>query len=232
MKNSSNAASRQHALISGVSDSAPPLDASLQIRDATAEDMIAVQAIYTPHVLHSSATFEETPPSVQEMQSRREHVLKQGLPYLVAIINKEIVGYSYASAYRARIAYRFTLEDSIYMAIDHAGKGVGKALLAELLARCDQGPWRQMIAVIAGNNNLQSIGLHRSLGFKHVGTQPSTGFKFNQWIDVVFMQRALGAGDTTLPDSQGDAGPGGRANLSPLRQAPGLGKQGAHCLST
>lgn len=203
MKNSLTTSAHLQTPTPGVSDLASPPIAGLQIRDATAEDMIAVQAIYAPHVLHSSATFEETPPSVQEMQLRRERVLAQGLPYLVALINKEIVGYSYASSYRARIAYRFTLEDSIYLADGHAGKGLGKALLAALLARCDQGPWRQMIAVIAGTNNLQSIGLHRSLGFKHVGTQPSTGFKFNQWIDVVFMQRALGPGDTTLPDSQG-----------------------------
>ncbi|GAB2894588.1 GNAT family N-acetyltransferase [Paralcaligenes sp. KSB-10] len=173
----------------------------LTIRDASADDMAYVQAIYAHHVLHSSATFEEVPPTVQEMQSRREHVLAQGLPYLVAVLDKKIIGYSYASAYRPRIAYRYTLEDSIYLADGQGGKGVGKALLTALLARCEQGPWRQMIAVIAGNNNLQSIGLHRSLGFKHAGTQPSTGFKFNQWIDVVFMQRPLGPGDTTLPET-------------------------------
>lgn len=177
--------------------------AGLQIRDATAQDMIAVQAIYTQHVLHSSATFEEAPPSVQDMQVRREHVLEQGLPYLVALLGGEIAGYCYASAYRPRIAYRYTLEDSIYLADGQGGKGLGKALLAALLARCEQGPWRQMIAVIAGTNNSASIGLHRSLGFKHVGTQPSTGYKFNQWIDVVFMQRALGEGDATPP---GDIG--------------------------
>lgn len=177
--------------------------AGLQIRDASADDMAAIQAIYAQHVLHSSATFEEVPPALPEMRARREHVLEQGLPYLVATLGGEIAGYCYASSFRPRVAYRYTLEDSIYLADGQAGKGLGKALLSALLARCEQGPWRQMVAVIGGTNNSASIGLHRSLGFKHVGTQPSTGFKFNQWIDVVFMQRALGEGDSTLPADAG-----------------------------
>ena len=177
--------------------------AGLQIRDASADDMIAVQAIYAQHVLHSSATFEEVPPPLPEMQARRERVLEQGLPYLVAVLGGEVAGYCYASTFRPRVAYRYTIEDSIYLADGQAGKGLGKALLSALLARCEQGPWRQMVAVIGGTNNSASIGLHRSLGFKHVGTQPSTGFKFNQWIDVVFMQRALGEGDSTLPTAAG-----------------------------
>ncbi|OWT58337.1 GNAT family N-acetyltransferase [Candidimonas nitroreducens] len=173
--------------------------AGLRIRDAGTEDMAAVQAIYAQHVLRSSATFEEVPPALHEMRARREHVLQQGLPYLVAALGGEIAGYCYASAYRPRVAYRHTIEDSIYLADGRAGMGLGKALLSALLARCEQGPWRQMIAVIGGTNNSASIALHRSLGFKHVGTQPSIGFKFNQWIDVVLMQRALGEGDATLP---------------------------------
>ncbi|MDS1140595.1 N-acetyltransferase family protein [Pusillimonas sp. SM2304] len=171
------------------------------IRDATPEDMAAIQGIYAHHVLHGTATFEETPPTVQEMQARHAAIAGAGMPYLVAETRDRIAGYCYASLYRPRVAYRYTLEDSIYLAEGQAGQGLGKALLAALIARCEQGPWRQMIAVIAGHNNLASIGLHRSLGFAHAGTQPATGFKFNQWIDVVFMQRALGPGSTTPPDA-------------------------------
>lgn len=171
------------------------------IRDATPDDMAAIQAIYAQHVLRGTATFEEVPPSVPEMQARLAHIVALGLPYLLAETDGRIAGYCYASPYRPRTAYRYTLENSIYLAEDLTGRGLGKALLQTLINRCEQGPWRQMIAVIAGNNNLASIGLHRSLGFTHAGTQPATGFKFNQWIDVVFMQRALGAGSTTLPDS-------------------------------
>ncbi|PLC52673.1 GNAT family N-acetyltransferase [Pollutimonas nitritireducens] len=173
---------------------------ALIIRDATPDDMAAVQRIYAEHVLHGTATFEEVPPSVDEMRERRARTLEAGMPYLVAVLNDEVVGYCYATQYRPRVAYRYTIEDSIYLAENQAGKGLGKPLLAALIERCEQGPWRQMIAVIAGNNNFSSIGLHRSMGFTHAGTQVATGFKFNEWIDVVFMQRALGAGKNSLPD--------------------------------
>jgi L-amino acid N-acyltransferase YncA len=176
-----------------------PVPSRLIIRDAQAEDMADVQRIYAHHVLHGTATFEETPPTVQEMRERREKVLEQGMPYLLAELNNRVVGYCYASLYRPRIAYRYTIEDSIYLEDGQSGKGLGKALLSALIERCEQGPWRQMIAVIAGHDNQGSIGLHRGLGFAHVGTQASTGFKFNQWIDVVFMQRALGEGSSTKP---------------------------------
>ncbi|WP_341667641.1 GNAT family N-acetyltransferase [Alcaligenes sp. SDU_A2] len=175
--------------------------ADLLIRPATPEDMHAVQAIYAYHVLHSTATFEETPPDLAEMQARHAHITGQGLPWLVAELEGQIVGYAYAGLYRPRIAYRFTLEDSIYLAQGQVGKGLGKALLARLLAECEKGPWRQMIAVIAGHDNRGSIGLHRALGFTHAGTQVATGYKFQQWIDVVFMQRALGPGNQTHPDA-------------------------------
>ncbi|NYT63594.1 N-acetyltransferase family protein [Alcaligenaceae bacterium] len=175
------------------------LETALSIRDAVPEDMAAVQHIYAHHVLHGTATFEEEPPTVSDMLARQAHVQTSGMPYLVAVQNNDIIGYCYASSYRPRVAYRYTLEDSIYLAEGHSGKGLGKALLTALIERCEQGPWRQIVAVIAGNNNHGSIGLHRSLGFTHVGTQPATGFKFNQWIDVVFMQRALGPGSTTPP---------------------------------
>jgi L-amino acid N-acyltransferase YncA len=169
------------------------------IRDAEPTDMDDVQRIYAYHVLQSTATFEETPPDVIEMQSRLAHVKSQGTPWLVAEMDNEIVGYCYAALYRPRVAYRFTLEDSIYLAEGQGGKGLGKALLGALIERCEQGPWRQMIAVIAGTNNVGSIALHRSHGFTHAGTQVATGYKFKQWIDVVFMQRALGEGSTTPP---------------------------------
>lgn len=177
-------------------DAAP---ADLLIRSATLADMDTVQAIYAYHVLHSTATFEETPPDVAEMQTRFTHITGQGLPWLVAVLDGQIVGYAYAGLYRPRVAYRFTLEDSIYLAQGQVGKGLGKALLARLLEECEKGPWRQMIAVIAGHDNRGSIGLHRSLGFTHAGTQVATGYKFRQWIDVVFMQRALGEGSQTHP---------------------------------
>lgn len=172
----------------------------LEIRDAQAADMEQVAGIYAHHVQHSIATFEETPPDAQEMQYRLTKTLALGLPYLVAMVDGKIAGFCYAALYRPRTAYRYTLEDSIYLAPAQSGKGLGKVMLAELIRRCEQGPWRQMVAVIAGHDNRGSIALHRSLGFAYVGSQPATGYKFNQWIDVVFMQRALGSGATTPPE--------------------------------
>jgi len=172
----------------------------LAIRDATPGDMGAVQRIYAHHVENGTATFEEAAPSVQEMRARLDHITSQGLPYLVAEQDGVIAGYCYAGQYRQRVAYRYTLENSIYLDPDQAGKGVGKALLAALIRRCEQGPWRQMVAVIAGQDNKASVALHRSAGFSHVGIQPATGYKFGQWIDVVFMQRALGDGAGTQPE--------------------------------
>lgn len=174
----------------------------MHIRAAVNDDMAAIQRIYARYVLTSTATFEEAVPTVAEMQARRAHVVEQGFPYLVAEINNDIVGYSYASPYRPRIAYRYTIEDSIYIAEGQVGKGVGRALLTELIKLCERGPWRQMVAVIAGANNNASITLHRKLGFIDAGVQKSTGFKFNQWIDVIFLQRALGAGDASTPTDQ------------------------------
>lgn len=169
------------------------------IRDATADDVEQIQRIYAHHVLYSTATFEEVPPAPDEMLARLEKVRDHGLPWLVAEEAGRIVGYCYAAPYRPRPAYRYTIEDSIYLADGQSGKGYGHDLLAALIGRCEEGPWRQMIAVIAGTQNQGSIALHRKLGFAHVGTQPDTGYKFGQWIDVVFMQRALGPGGTTPP---------------------------------
>lgn len=172
----------------------------LILRDAVEDDLAAIQAIYAHHVLHGRATFEESPPSVAELRTRRAAVLALGLPYLVAARNGSVVGYCYATAYRPRAAYRHTIEDSVYIAPDRRGQGIGAALLGGLIARCEAGPWRQMLAVIGDSGNAASIALHRRFGFELVGTLTSVGFKLGAWTDTVLMQRQLGAGDGALPD--------------------------------
>jgi phosphinothricin acetyltransferase len=169
------------------------------VRDAADTDVPTIQSIYAHHVLHGLATFEEVPPSVTEMHERRASVLKVGLPYLVAQIDDRVVGYSYATAYRPRPAYRHTIEDSIYVAKGLDGRGIGSALLQTLIARCESGPWRQMLAVIGNSGNTSSIALHRRLGFQPIGTLVSVGFKLGRWVDTVLMQRALGDADRTSP---------------------------------
>ena len=163
------------------------------VRDASDADLPALAEIYAHHVLTSVASFEEVPPSVDEMAARRAAVLALGAPYLVAEFDGRTAGFAYAGTYRARPAYRHTLEDSVYVATDALGRGVGRALLMELLARCEAGPWRQMIAVIGGSDNAGSIALHARLGFAPVGTFRSAGFKFGRWVDSVLMQRPLGS---------------------------------------
>jgi L-amino acid N-acyltransferase YncA len=171
----------------------------ITVRDAREPDMAAVQAIYAHHVLHGLATFEEQPPSTEELIARRAVVLAIGLPYLVGELAGEIVGYCYAMTYRPRPAYRHAIEDSVYVAAGRQGRGIGAALLGPLIARCEVGPWRQMIAIIGDSGNAASIALHRRLGFQLVGTLTSVGFKLGRWVDTVLMQRTLGVGDTTLP---------------------------------
>ena len=178
-----------------------PETGHILVRPATEADMTAVQAIYAPHVRHGLATFEEVPPSADELLSRRASVLHLGLPYLVAEIDRRVVGYSYAAAYRLRPAYRFTIEDSVYVAGGLGGRGIGTALLGQLILRCEAGPWLQMLAVIGNSRNAASIALHRRLGFEHVGTLKSVGFKLGQWVDSVLMQRSLGDGDATRPEA-------------------------------
>jgi L-amino acid N-acyltransferase YncA len=163
----------------------------LIIRDVTEADLPAIAAVYVQHVLTGLASFEETPPSVEEMTERWRALSSRGLPYIVAIIDERIVGYSYAGPYRGRSAYRFTVEDSVYVAEGSGGRGVGSALLAALIERCRTGPWQQMVAVIGDSENHASIGLHRKFGFRHVGTLQRVGFKFGRFIDSVLMQRAL-----------------------------------------
>jgi L-amino acid N-acyltransferase YncA len=169
------------------------------VRDARETDISAVASIYARHVLTGLASFEEIPPSVEEMQTRRASVLQLGLPYLVAELDGRIVGYSYATSYRTRPAYRYTVEDSVYVEDGLNGRGIGTALLAELIARCERGPRRQMLALIGDSNNMGSIALHRRMGFAPAGNLVSVGFKLGRWVDSVFMQRALGAGDSTRP---------------------------------
>jgi phosphinothricin acetyltransferase len=172
---------------------------AIGVRDATEADMSAIQEIYASHVLHGLASFEESPPSVTEMHARRRSVLDLGLPYLTAEIDGTIVGYSYAAMYRARPAYRYTIEDSVYVADALGGRGIGSALLRALITRCEAGRWRQMLAVIGDSGNAGSMALHRNCGFQMIGTLPSVGFKFGRWVDSVLMQRPLGAGDACLP---------------------------------
>jgi len=164
---------------------------SIMVRDARAADMGDVLRIYTPYVLHGLATFEEVPPTPDEMERRLGAVQTAGLPYLVAAWGHEIVGYAYATAYRPRPAYRHTIENSVYVAHAQHRSGVGSALLTALITRCEQGPWRQMVAAIGDSANAGSIVLHRRLGFEMVGTLRNVGFKHERWVDTVLMQRAL-----------------------------------------
>ncbi len=161
------------------------------IREATEEDLGEITRIYGQYVLHSCSTFELEPPPQEEMARRRSDVVRLGLPYLAAEVDGKLVGYAYAAAYRPRGAYRYTVEDSIYVDAGHLGQGLGQALLENVIARCRQGEWRQMIAVIGDSGNAASIGLHRRLGFRPVGTLTAVGFKFGRWVDSVLMQRAL-----------------------------------------
>ncbi len=169
------------------------------IRDAAPADIGAIREIYAHEVLHGLATFEEVPPPEREMRARWQDIAAQGLPYLVAEQDRRIAGYSYATGYRARSGYRYTIEDSVYVAEGMRGRGIGSALLAALIDRCEAGPWRQMIAVIGSGDNARSIALHTRLGFHRVGTLAASGFKFGRWVDSVLMQRPLGAGDRTPP---------------------------------
>jgi L-amino acid N-acyltransferase YncA len=171
----------------------------LVIRPSDAGDIAAIAAIYRHHVLHGIASFEETPPALDEIGRRRHDILERGLPYLVAEQGGRVVGYCYAGPYRLRSAYRFTLEDSIYVDAAEIRRGIGRALLSELIQRCGGLGYRQMIAVIGGRDQWPSIRLHEALGFARVGLLPAVGFKFGAWIDIVLMQRALGPGAATSP---------------------------------
>ena len=188
-------------LRNAVSESSAPRK-PFHLRDATPDDVPAIHAIYAHHVEHGRASFEEVIPSVDDMRLRYGEVLKKHLPYIVAERDGEVLGYAYASSYRARSAYRFAIEDSIYIDHRHTGEGLGRALLAELIARCETGPWRQMVAVVAitaSGEGAGSVAVHERMGFRTVGRLESGGLKHGQWIDTVLMQRPLGVGDASVP---------------------------------
>ena len=175
----------------------------MSVRPATDADVAAIAAVYGHHVLHGTGTFEETPPSDSEVATRIAAVRALGLPYLVSEDDGRVTGFAYASAFRPRAAYRYTAEDSVYIHPDHLGRGLGKALVGEVIGACAARGIRQLVAVIGDSANAGSIGLHRSLGFDHAGTGRGFGFKFGRWIDVVWMQKQLGPGGGTPPEGDG-----------------------------
>ncbi|MCU0925848.1 MAG: N-acetyltransferase family protein [Hydrogenophaga sp.] len=175
------------------------------IRPSRESDLAAITRIYGHHVLHGTGTFETSPPSVAEMTARRADVLGKGLPWLVLEDGGEVLGYAYGNWFKPRPAYRFSVEDSIYMAPEAAGKGLGRALLTELLAALERAGVRKVMAVIGDSANAGSIGLHQALGFERAGVIASCGWKFDRWLDIVLMQRSLGAGDSTPPEATGAA---------------------------
>lgn len=167
----------------------------IDIRPVRAEDLPEIQAIYAYHVLHGTGTFEEAPPSLEEMQGRFEEGVAAGFCWLVAGEASGILGFAFYGPFRDRQAYRYTVENSIYVREDVRGQGLGKSLVARLLAEAERSGFRQMIAVIGDAENVGSIGMHTSLGFQRVGVLRSCGWKFGRWLDVVMMQKTLGAGD-------------------------------------
>ena len=174
-------------------------DGELLIRPSRDDDVALIAAIYGHHVLNGVASFEEEPPTLEEMARRRAALLERDFPYFVAEREGKVVGYCYAGAYRPRIGYRFSVEDSIYIDPTEVGRGIGRALLAQVIDRSTELGYRQMIAVIGGSETLPSINLHKALGFAPIGVLAGIGFKFGRWVDSVYMQRALGPGNTAPP---------------------------------
>jgi L-amino acid N-acyltransferase YncA len=169
------------------------------LRASTAADVPAIASIYAHHVRSGLGSFEETPPTAEDVARRRDAVLALGLPFTVAEGGGRVLGYAYAQPYRPRSAYRFSLEDSIYVAADSTRRGIGHALLADLVGISARLGYRQMVAVIGDSANLASIRLHEKLGFARIGVLPAVGFKLGRWVDSVLMQRALGEGAQNLP---------------------------------
>lgn len=188
-------------------ESAPP--AAVEIRKAQPRDLARVQEIYAHHVRHGTATFEIEPPPVEEMQRRFDAVVGAGLPWVVAEVGGVVVGFGYAGMYRPRPAYRFTVEDSVYLVPRWTHRGIGRAVLTRLVESAEQAGCRQMVAVIGDSANAASIAVHRALGFQMVGVLRDVGFKFGRWLDTVIMQRPLGpgAGDTPGENSERAAWP-------------------------
>ena len=172
---------------------------SLEIRPAIAADLPSVTGIYQHAVLYGTATFELIPPDLAEMTRRFGTLMDGGYPYFVAALEGRVVGYAYAGAYRPRPAYRFTVENSVYLQPAIHRRGIGLQLLRRLITECEACGYRQMIAVIGDSANAGSIGVHVRCGFQMIGTHPNVGFKFGRWLDTVMMQLALGDGGSTLP---------------------------------
>ncbi|MGZ5270525.1 MAG: N-acetyltransferase family protein [Ramlibacter sp.] len=171
------------------------------IRPSTDADLPAITAIYAHHVLHGTGTFETTPPTESEMAGRRADVLAKGLPWLVIEQEGQVLGYAYCQWFKPRPAYRYSAEDSIYLHPDAAGRGLGRQLLTALLAQAEAVGVRKLIAVIGDSANAGSVGVHRALGFQPVGTIASCGWKFGRWLDIVLMDKVIGAGDATAPQA-------------------------------
>lgn len=173
----------------------------LIIRDSQTIDLPVISDIYAHHVLHGTGTFEIEPPTCEDMANRRADVLSKGLPYLVIAENEKVLGFAYCNWFKPRPAYRFSAEDSIYLSPDALGRGLGRSLLTELMQRAESAGVRKLIAVIGDSANQGSIGVHQSVGFTHVGLLKSCGWKFDRWLDVVLMDKALGVGDSSSPES-------------------------------
>src|SRR3984957_11721063 len=171
----------------------------LEIRPTTAADLPAITSIYEQAVLYGTATFELTPPDLTEMTRRFDTLMEGGFPYFTAALDGRVVGYAYAGAYRPRPAYRFTVENSVYLEPAIHRRGIGLQLLQRLITESEARGYRQMVAVIGDSANAGSIGVHTRCGFRMIGTHPNVGFKFNRWLDTVMMQLALGDGGNTLP---------------------------------
>ncbi|MSO99090.1 MAG: N-acetyltransferase family protein [Rhodospirillaceae bacterium] len=185
--------------MSATSNPSSPSRAKTRIRVADESDIPAIQEIYAHYVLKSTASFEEEAPTVAEMTARWQKLKMRGMPFLVAVVGKRVAGYAYGGPYRERSAYRYTIEDSIYISPDMLGRGIGNALMDELIKRCTALGYRQMIAVIGDSTNAASLAIHSQHGFRVIGALSSSGFKFGRWADAVLMQRSLGGGDSTLP---------------------------------
>jgi L-amino acid N-acyltransferase YncA len=174
---------------------------ALTVRPSQPHDLEAITAIYGHHVLTGTGTFETVPPSLDDMTQRRADVIDKGLPHLVASFNGEVLGFAYGNWFKPRPAYRFSAEDSVYIAPDQQGKGIGKTLMQALLAHMQTAGIRHVMAVIGDSDNTGSIGLHKAMGFTEVGRMHACGWKFERWLDIVIMERTLGEGSTTSPST-------------------------------
>lgn len=170
------------------------------IRPSNDADLAAVTRIYAHHVLNGTGTFETSPPSEDDMRARRADVLGKNLPWLVLELDGEVAGFAYGNWFKPRPAYRFSVEDSIYLSSDATGKGLGKLLMNELLAQLERRGVRKVMAVIGDSANAGSIGVHKAAGFEPVGVVEACGWKFGRWLDIVLMQKTLGAGSSTPPE--------------------------------